>query len=66
MEFTEAVKVVEPKSGRICKVFLTDEEVIAILTIGVTTMMQAGLVSFTQQRDGVDLSKLDTSDTPTQ
>jgi hypothetical protein len=66
MVFTEIVKVTDPESGRLCKVFLTEDEVKACLTVVVTTMLHAGLVAFTQQKEGVDLSKLDTEDSPMQ
>ena len=50
MEFVESVKVLDPE-GRTCTVFITKEEVNMILSVGINTLLAAGLISVTGKNE---------------
>ena len=45
MEISESVMMKDPVSGRLCKVFMTEEEVRLVLNVGLHTLIQKGLMS---------------------
>lgn len=52
VEFTESVKITEPVSGRQMVVHLTDNEVHMLCSVGINTLLAAGLLSVIQQEEG--------------
>lgn len=52
MEFTESVKITEPHTGRRMVVHLTDNEVHMLCSVGINTLLAAGLLSVIQQEEG--------------
>jgi hypothetical protein len=47
MDVLESVIVRDPESGKNLKVFMTDKEVQMILSVGINTLLAAGMLSLT-------------------
>lgn len=65
MEFVETVKVVDPSSGRLCKLFLGEDEVNRLLTIAVGTLLMHGIVHLKEQTEGTYILQEADSENPT-
>ncbi len=51
MEVSECIKVTHPESGRVVSIFLTDQEVKAVMAAGIDVLLTKGLITLVLEKE---------------